>query len=96
MTSLSINLDEQPTLVNAIERRQQRPLYPDRNVEELNDLYSRLDIEPMGPTYFQPLVNDNELLAVLVIGMPYSGRELLEPKKNCSRASASSRRGCWR
>ena len=57
ITSLSLNLDEQPTLVNAIERRQQRPLYPDRNVDELHDLYSRLDIEPIGPTYFQPLVN---------------------------------------
>ena len=81
ITSLSLNLDEQPTLVNAIERRQQRPLYPDRNVDELHDLYSRLDIEPVGPTYFQPLVNDNNLLAVLVVGMPYSGRELIESEK---------------
>ena len=38
VTSISLNLDEQPTLVNAIERRLQRPLYPDRNVEELRDL----------------------------------------------------------
>ncbi|MEP7290887.1 MAG: ATP-binding protein [Chloroflexota bacterium] len=76
ITSLSLNLDEQPTLVNAIERRQQRPLYVDRNGEELHDLYARIDIEPIGPTYFQPLVTENELLAVLVVGMPYSGREL--------------------
>lgn len=81
ITSLSINLDEQPTLVNTIERRQQRPLYPDRNVDELHDLYSRLDIEPTGPTYFQPLTSENELLAVLVVGMPYSGRELSESEK---------------
>ncbi len=73
---LSINLDDQPTLVNAIERRLQRPLYPDRNVEELHDLYTRLDVEPVGPTYFQPLVSERELLGVLVIGLPYSGREL--------------------
>lgn len=85
ITSLSINLDDQPTLVNAIERRQQRPLYPDRNVEELHDLYSRFDIEPTGPTYFQPLTNENELLAVLVIGMPYSGRELAESEKELLR-----------
>jgi signal transduction histidine kinase len=78
INSISLNLDEQPTLVNAIERRAQRPLYPDRNIEELRDLYSRLDIEPIGPTYFQPLVSDKELLAVLVIGMPYSEHELIE------------------
>jgi signal transduction histidine kinase len=78
VTSISLNLDEQPTLVNAIERRMQRPLYPDRNVEELRDLYSRLDIEPVGPTYFQPLVHNRELLAVLLIGLPYSGRELTD------------------
>ncbi len=81
ITSLSLNLDDQPTLVNAIERRQQRPLYPDRNVDELHDLYSRLDIEPIGPTYFQPLVTENNLLGVLVLGMPYSGRELSESEK---------------
>ena len=81
ITSISLNLDEQPTLVNAIERRAQRPLYPDRNVEELRDLYSRLDIEPLGPTYFQPLVSNRELLAVLVIGMPYSEHELTESEQ---------------
>ncbi|HLU08170.1 MAG TPA: ATP-binding protein [Oceanobacillus sp.] len=78
ITSISLNLDEQPTLVNAIERRAQRPLYPDRNVEELHDLYSRLDIETVGPTYLQPLVHERELLAVLLIGLPYSGRELTD------------------
>lgn len=81
ISSLSLNLDEQPTLVNAIERRQQRPLYTDRNVDELRDLYSRLDIEPVGPTYFQPLTMDGSLLAVLVVGMPYSGRELGDSEK---------------
>ncbi len=81
ITSMSLNLDDQPTLVNAIERLQQRPLYPDRNLDELHDLYSRLDIEPIGPTYFQPLVSNGELHAVLLIGMPYSGRELGESEK---------------
>ncbi|HSF71758.1 MAG TPA: hypothetical protein VLA25_05655, partial [Methylotenera sp.] len=37
ISGLALNLDNQPTLVNAIERRLQRPLYPDRNVEELRD-----------------------------------------------------------
>lgn len=81
ITSMALNLDDQPTLVNAIERLQQRPLYPDRNLDELHDLYARLDIEPIGPTYFQPLLSNGELLAILLIGMPYSGRELSEAEK---------------
>lgn len=87
ITSISLNLDEQPTLVNAIERRAQRPLYPDRNVEELRDLYTRLDIEPVGPTYFQPLVHERELQAMLVIGMPYSGRELTDAEQELLKAT---------
>lgn len=73
---LSLNLDEQPTLTNAIERRVQRALYPDRNLSELQDLYTRLDIEQMGPVYFQPLASENEFVAVLMLGLPYVGREL--------------------
>lgn len=75
ISGLSINLDDQPTLVNAIERRTQRPLYPDRNADELRDLYTRFDIEQTGPVYFQPLTKGRELLAVLVVGLPYAGRE---------------------
>jgi signal transduction histidine kinase len=80
LAGISVNLDEQPTLVNAIERRAQRPLYPDRNIDELRDLYSRMDIEPIGPMVIQPLVSDRELLGVLLIGCPYSERELTEPE----------------
>jgi signal transduction histidine kinase len=74
--AMALNLDDQPTLVNAIERGQQRPLYPDRNAEELQDLYTRLDINAIGPTYFQPLLQGNRLVGVLVVGMPYTKREL--------------------
>ncbi len=77
LTGMSLNLSDQPTLVNAIERQTQRPLFPDRNAEELNDLYTRLDVEQLGPAYFQPLVHMGQLVGVLVIGTPYSGRELL-------------------
>lgn len=75
--SLSLNLDNQPTLVNAIERQTQRILYTDRNSEELSDLFTRLDIERAGPVYFQPLTRDKTLIAVLMIALPYSERELL-------------------
>jgi signal transduction histidine kinase len=81
IAGMALNLDNQPTLVNAIERRAQRPLYPDRNVEELQDLYTRLDINVSGPTYFQPLTRGKELVAVLAIGMPYTGRELTDAER---------------
>ncbi len=80
--ALSVNLENQPTLVNAIERRAQRPLYPDRNIEELNDLYTRLDIDAPGPTYIQPLTHQGSLVAVLVVGMPYARRELSEAERD--------------
>ncbi len=76
ITGISINLNDQPTLVNALERRALRSLLPYRSEDELKDLYGRMDIEPIGPTYFQPLVSQGALYGVLVIGNPYSGREL--------------------
>jgi signal transduction histidine kinase len=81
LAGMSINLSNQPTLVNAIERRVLRPLYVDRNQDELQDLYTRLDIEQIGPVYFQPLVKERELLAILLIGLPYSRRELHEEQQ---------------
>jgi signal transduction histidine kinase/uncharacterized protein with FMN-binding domain len=80
IAGISVNLDEQPTLVNAIERRAQRPLFPDRNGDELNDLFSRMDIEKVGPAYVQPLVSERELVGVLLLANPYTERELTEPE----------------
>lgn len=78
LNGVALNLENQPTLVNAVERQLQRPLFPDRNIEELRDLYNRLDVDVVGPTYFQPLLSGRELVAVLMIGLPYAGRELEE------------------
>lgn len=76
MSGISVNLDNQPTLVNAIERRAQRPLFEDRNAEELNDIYTRLDVSQIGPVYFQPLVHDGQMVAILMVALPYTKREL--------------------
>ncbi len=81
LNGVALNLDHQPTLVNTIERRLQRPLFPDRNADELNDLYNRLDLDHSGPTYFQPLMQGKELVAVLMIGLPHSERELEETER---------------
>lgn len=76
IASMSLNMDNQPTLVNAIERRSQRGLYTDRNIEELDDLYERMYIEQRGPVYFQPLTHNREVFAVILVAMPYTKREL--------------------
>ncbi|MCA0453148.1 MAG: hypothetical protein LCI00_04155 [Chloroflexi bacterium] len=81
ISGMSINLDNQPTLVNAVERRLQRPLYTDRNTNELRDLYNRLDIEQTGPAYFQPLTRGKDMIAVLLVANPYSERELDEAER---------------
>jgi signal transduction histidine kinase len=78
ISGLAVNLDVQPTLVNAIERRAQRILTPGQNEGEIRDLHNRLDIESIGPTYLQPLTKDKELVAVLLIALPYSQRTLDE------------------
>ncbi|NDJ60332.1 MAG: hypothetical protein GYB67_04355 [Chloroflexi bacterium] len=82
ISNISLNLDYQPTLVNALDRRSQRPLYPDRNEDELRDFYTRLDIDHVGPTYFQPLVNQQTLKAVLVLGLPYAKREFTDTEQS--------------
>ncbi len=76
IASLSLNMDNQPTLVNSIERRTQRGLYADRNIEELDDLYERMYIDQRGPAYFQPLTHNREVFAVIMVAMPYTKREL--------------------
>jgi len=81
IAGMSINLDNQPTLVNAIERRSQRPLYTDRNTNELRDLYNRLDIEQTGPAYFQPLTRGKDLVGVLLVANPYTQQELDEGER---------------
>jgi len=78
---LSLNLEEQMTLANAIDRHQQRPLFVDRNLNELEDLYSRLDVPQIGPAYFQPLMKDTELIAILVVALPYAKRELRDAER---------------
>jgi signal transduction histidine kinase len=75
---LALNLDEQPTLVNAIENKMQRILDTGRNLDELVDLYTRLDIGQLGPAYIQPLTRSSKIVGVLIVALPYTNRELIE------------------
>ena len=56
----------------------QRALLPDHNVDELVDLYTRLDISQLGPAYIQPLLRAGKVVGVALIGLPYTNRELTE------------------
>lgn len=82
VSGMALNLDNQPTLATAIDRRAQRNLTIEQNREELRDLYTRLDIDQIGPVYIQPLVHDRELVAVLLVASPYSGRNLLSSEED--------------
>ncbi len=75
---LALNLEEQPTLLNAIERMTQRPLLLDRNMDELLDFYARLDIAQLGPAYIQPLVRARQVVGVVIVGLPYTNRPLTD------------------
>ncbi len=76
ISGIAINLDNQPTLVNGIERLSQRVLTLEQHNEELQDIFTRLDINQRGPVYFQPMVQDHALVAVLMLATPYTKREL--------------------
>lgn len=81
LTSLSIRLDRQPTLVNAIERRAGRALLLSDKLDELSELYDALDIRSVGPAYIQPLISGDRLHGMLLIGSPYSKRELIDSER---------------
>lgn len=76
ITGMSINLDEQPTLLNAIQIKRPRQLNLEEHAEELKDLYTRLDIDGKGPSYLQPLNRHGKVVGVLIVGLPYTRREL--------------------
>lgn len=78
IAAMALKLDEQPTLAAALQDKAQRALQTDRNLNELVDLYTRLDIQRLGPAYFQPLTRDGVVIAALVIALPYTQRELRE------------------
>lgn len=78
ISGIAVNLDNQPTLANAIERRSPcRLILPD-NANELSDLFTRLDVDQRGPVYFQPLIQDRKLIAILMLAFPYTQRALNE------------------
>ena len=81
IAAMAFKMDEQPTLQLAIADRMQRGLMADQHLNELVDVYTRLDIQKIGPVYFQPLTRDGVVLGVLLVAMPYTQRDLREHEK---------------
>lgn len=88
ISALAIKIEEQASLVGALHSKDQRALRPDRNLDELADLYTRLDIQRIGPAYYQALVKDGIVVAAMVVALPYTQRELREAEQNLLAALA--------
>ena len=76
VSGLSLNLNAQPTLREAAKRREQTILFPEYHAEELQDLFRRLNIASLCSVYAQPLAVEGELIAVLLLAMPYRQADL--------------------
>ena len=61
LSGISLNLNEQPTLLEATKRNEQTILFPEYHADELTDLLRRLQIESLSSVYVQPLVVGGEL-----------------------------------
>ncbi|MDE2853713.1 MAG: ATP-binding protein [Chloroflexota bacterium] len=76
LSGVSLNLNEQPTLREAALRREQTILFPEYHAEELQDLFRRLNIPSLSSVYAQPLTIEGELIAVMLVAMPYRQADL--------------------
>lgn len=78
IAAMALKRNEQVTLEDAIASRGQRMLTTEKHLYELVDLYTRLDIQKVGPAYVQPMTRDGQTVGVLVVALPYTLRVLRE------------------
>jgi signal transduction histidine kinase len=76
IAAMALKMDEQPTLQEAIGERAQKALGTENHLNELVDLYTRLDVQKIGPAYLQPMTREGQAVGVLVVALPYTQREL--------------------
>jgi signal transduction histidine kinase len=81
IAAMALKLDEQPTLQSALREKVQKSLTVDKNLNEMVDLYTRLDIQKVGPVYFQPLTREGDVVGVMVVALPFTQRELRENER---------------
>ncbi|MBI5957189.1 MAG: hypothetical protein HY866_00540 [Chloroflexi bacterium] len=73
---LALNLSEQPSLRQALETKSSKRLQVGANLDELIDLYARLDINQVGPAHLQPLTRSGQMVGMVIVGLPYTNRSL--------------------
>ncbi len=76
LSGVSLNLNEQTTLREAATRREQTILFPEYHEEEIQDLFRRLNIASLCSVYAQPLTVEGELVAVMLVALPYRQADL--------------------
>lgn len=76
LAGVSLNLNQQPTLREAANRREQTILFPEYHAAELQDLFRRLNIQSVGSVYAQPLTIEGDLVGVMLTSMPYRQADL--------------------
>jgi len=76
LAGFSLNLHEQPTLREAATRMEHTILFPEYHADELQDLFRRLNIASLCSVYGQPLAVEGELIAFMLVAMPYRQADL--------------------
>jgi signal transduction histidine kinase len=69
-------LDEQPAVKRAIDRRRSVLIGPQDNASDISGLFGLLGSFVPGPLLIQPLIDEQDVLGVLLVGNPNSGRAL--------------------
>ncbi len=75
-SGISLNLSEQPTLLEAARLGEGAVLFADYHEAELEDLCRRLTLSPPSDIYAQPVTVEGELHAILVVSLPYQQAQL--------------------
>ena len=76
MSGISLNLNEQPTLLEAARHGEQTILFPEYHADELGDLFRRLNIASLSSVYVQPLTIESKPIAMLLVCLPYRQADL--------------------
>ena len=67
-------IEEQPAVKRAVDRRRPVSIGPEDNAADVSGLFGLMGSFVPGPLLIQPLLNDQTVLGVLLLGNPKSGR----------------------
>jgi signal transduction histidine kinase len=81
-------LDDQPAVKRAVDRRRMVSIGPQDNASEISGLFGLMGSFVPGPLLIQPLIDDQTVLGVLLLGNPGSGRAWSAGESQHARAYA--------